>query len=404
MLVFTLALTAGPAWAGSKYKVLHNFTHGHDGGLPQGSLTLDRKGNVFGAAGGGGGSGCGGNGCGVVFELKAQSKGKWRETILHEFADGNDGAFPDGSLVFDAAGNLFGTLSGDIGVGVSGVFELSPGSHGWHNTVIYSPGGCCLALGKSGRLYGAVGPGKYGGGAISELIDTSKGWSLKTLYSFCKPPGCPDGVEPRDPLTWDAAGNLYGTTLYGGNGSPKCPGNLGCGVAFQMTHNAGGTWKYHVLHRFAAFKSDGQYPDGGLIVDAAGNAYGVAAYGGVHANGTIFELTRSSGGRWKQTVLYDFPNCAEGCLPGFTMVFDKAGNLYGVGAGGLADCQGYTCGVVFKLTPQASGKWKYSVVHKFTGTDGGFPNGVIIDAKGNLYGTTQAFGAYGYGVAYELTP
>jgi hypothetical protein len=235
------------------------------------------------------------------------------------------------------------------------------------------------------------------------LIHTSKGWALKTLYSFCSQNYCADGENPIAPLTWDATGNLYGTTLYGGNA--LCPGNLGCGVAFQMTRKADGTWKYHVLHRYAAFPTDGQYPDGGLVVDASGNAYGVTAYGGIHGNGTVFKLTPpSSHGHWKQNVLYDFPTCANGCLPGTTLVFDKAGNLYGVASGGLKDCQGFTCGVVFKLTRQAGGKWKYSVVHKFTGTDGGFPNGVIIDAKGNLYGTTQSFGKYGYGVAYEITP
>jgi len=104
-------------------------------------------------------------------------------------------------------------------------------------------------------------------------------------------------------------------------------------------------------------------------------------------------------------VLYDFPDYAEGTNPGYAMGFDKAGNLYGVAAsGGLADCGGYTCGVVFKLTPQKNGKWKYSVLHKFAGADGGFPLGVILDDKGNLYGTTQAFGKYGAGVAFEITP
>ena len=138
-------------------------------------------------------------------------------------------------------------------------------------------------------------------------------------------------------------------------------------------------------------------------MDASGRLYGNTALGGAHDNGTIFKFT-PSGGQWKQTVLYDFPDCADGCGPGGTLVFDKAGNLYGAASGGLADCQGYACGVIFKLTPQAGGKWKYSVVHKFEGTDGGFPYGVILDDKGNLYGTTQAFGAYGFGVAFEITP
>lgn len=171
-----------------------------------------------------------------------------------------------------------------------------------------------------------------------------------------------------------------------------------------MTPNSDGTWTYHVLHRFANFKTDGQLPDGGLVVDASGNAYGVTAYGGIHGNGTVFEFTRSSEGHWKQTVLYDFPNCADGCLPGTTMVFDRAGNLYGTASGGVAECGGYTCGVVLKLTRVTGGKWKYGVLHKFNGPDGGFPYGVILDGKGNLYGTTQAFGKYNAGVAFEITP
>src|ERR1700674_614681 len=396
------------ARAATKYQVLHNFTacgkFDTDGCFPTGILTLDEVGNVYGAAGGGGRVGCEDNGCGIVCELTPHSNGKWSESVLHRFAGGQDGAFPDGGLVFDAAGNLFGAMAGNAGAARSGVFELSPSSHGWRNTVIYSPGGCCLVVGKTGSLYGGVGPGKYGAGAISELVHSSNGWTLKTLYSFCDP-NCGYGEGLGAPLTWDAAGNLYGTTFFGGNGPPKCPGSLGCGVAFQMTPNRDGSWKYHVLHRFAAFPTDGQYPNGGLAVDTSGSVYGVTAYGGVHGNGTVFKLMPSSGGHWKQTVLYDFPNCDSGCGPFWTPVFDRAGNLYGVGTGGLANCQAYTCGVVFKLAPQAGGKWKYSVVHKFTGTDyGGFPNGVIIDDKGNLFGTTQAFGAFGYGVAFEITP
>jgi uncharacterized repeat protein (TIGR03803 family) len=158
-----------------------------------------------------------------------------------------------------------------------------------------------------------------------------------------------------------------------------------------------------VLHRFAAFPSDGQYPNGGLAVSRSGSVYGVTAYGGVHGNGTVFQLTPSSGGHWKQTVLYDLPSCDSGCGPFWTPVFDKAGNLYGVASGGKFSCP-QTCGVVFKLTPQAGGKWKYSLVHKFNGTDGDGPNGLTIDGAGNLYGTTMSGGQYNYGVAFKLTP
>jgi len=111
-----------------------------------------------------------------------------------------------------------------------------------------------------------------------------------------------------------------------------------------------------------------------------------------------------SGGHWKKTVLYDFPHCSDGCYPGYAMVFDKAGNLYGTASGGLPSCAGYDCGVVYKLAPQKSGKWKYSVVHKLTGADGEYPLGLVIDSKGNLFGTTQSFGKYYAGTAFEIVP
>jgi len=409
ILVATLALVlAANAHAGSKYQVLHNFGAGKDGSIPSGPLTLDNKGNLYGATGAGGGFGCDGYGCGTIFQLAHQVSGKWTEKSLHDFADNGDSADPRGNLVFDRAGNLFGTLNG-AGTGQGALFELSPG-FSWNLSLFweheeFSPG---LLLNKAGDLVGFFGAGQYQTGAIGELSPGSKGWTYTLLYSFGGGGGG-NGWGPDAPMSWDAHGNLYGTALYGGNsyssGHQKfCPDGSGCGVAFQMTPSSDGTWKYHVLHRFANFKNDGQSPDGGLVVDAPGNVYGVTAYGGAYGNGTVFEFTPSSGGRWKQTVLYDFPNCSNGCLPGFTLAFDKAGNLYGAASGGLADCDGYTCGVIFKLTPQKNGTWQYNVLHKFNGADGGFPYGVILDDKGNLYGTTQAFGKYNSGVAFEITP
>jgi hypothetical protein len=405
VLVCALALAAVPAGAVVKYRVLHNFTNGPDGGTPGFNAILDSNGNLYGVTYGGGPECQSKRYCGTVFELTRQANGRWLEKVLHNFTTLSEGDGPNGGPALDEKGNLYGAARGGPN-GTAALYQLVPGRRGWDYSLIYDEGaGLSVLFDTANNIYGFIGPGQYGAGAVSELTRGSKGWSLKTLYSFCSQNQCSDGEGPIAPLTWDAVGNLYGTTLHGGNGPPKCRNSgLGCGVAFQMTPKSDGTWTYHVLHRFAAFKTDGQFPDGGLVVDASGTAYGVTAYGGVHGNGTVFTLTPSSGGRWKQTVLYDFPDCANGCLPGTTLVFDKAGDLYGVSSGGLADCQGYTCGLIFKLTPQAGGKWKYSVVHKFTGTDGGFPNGVIMDDKGNLYGTTQAFGKYGYGVAFEITP
>jgi uncharacterized repeat protein (TIGR03803 family) len=401
-LLFGITLVAPQAWAATKYKILHTFIDHKDGGLPGFNLVLDHDGNLYGVTyRGGTGTTCSG-GCGTVFELTLKANGTWSEEVLHNFASFSEGDGPNSGVVLDGYGNLYGVA---LASGTSAVFEMIPRRHGWHYGLIYNQGSQAgLTMDSARNIYGYIGPGKYGDGEISELVRGSDDWNLELLYSFCNPQSCADGDGPVAPLSWDSAGNLYGTMLYGGNGPPKCPGLLGCGVAFEMTPNSDGTWKYNVPHRFAAFADDGQYPDGGLVVDASGSAYGVTAYGGVHGSGRVFKLTPASDGQWKQTVLYDFSNCANGCFPGTTLVFDKAGNLYGVGSGGLGDCQGYACGLVFKLTRQSGGKWKYCVVHKFTGTDGGFPNGVIIDGKGNLYGTTQAFGADGYGVAFEITP
>jgi uncharacterized repeat protein (TIGR03803 family) len=357
---------------------------------------------VYGVTGSGGTGQCSDYGCGIVFELVHRPSGSWQEEILHNFAGGNDGAFPWGDLIFDPTGNLYGTMVGDPNLDVGGAFELSPSANGWSNTILYTHGaGPCLLMDKLGDLFGAIGPGQYyGAGAIGELISPgNNGWLYKQLYSFCSEYRCEDGYGPYAPPIWDAHGNLYDTTYYGG--VPNCS----CGVAFQVLPNGDGTWTYHVLHRFGSFKGDGEGPAAGFVMDAAGNLYGNTVFGGPNSNGTVFKLTHTSGGHWKETALYDFPDCTKGCLPAGTMVFDKAGNLYGVSSGGQPDCGGYTCGVVFKMTPSGkNGKWKYSVVHTFNGTDGDSPVAVILDSKGDIFGTTSSGGTYNWGVAFEITP
>jgi uncharacterized repeat protein (TIGR03803 family) len=297
---------------------------------------------------------------------------------------------------------LYGTIQGDGSVDVAGVFELQPTSGGWHNTILYSDNaGPGLVSDKLGNLYGDIGPGNYFGiGAIGELSPGSKGWTYTDLFNF----NPTVGYLPPAPPIWDGKGNMFGTTADGGITQPECWTSSGCGVIFDMTPKQDGSWTYHILHRFASFPTDGQSPDGGLAMDASGNLYGDTVYGGAHNQGRLFKLTFSAK-HWKEATLYDFPNCADGCYPAGTPVFDKAGNLYATASGGLTDCGGYTCGVVFKLTPQQNGKWSYSVVYKLHGTDGdSLPYGVIVDPKGNLFGTTSAGGTYNSGVAFEITP
>jgi uncharacterized repeat protein (TIGR03803 family) len=401
-----IALSLSPcAWGGTKFKVLHNFGAGKDGSGPFGSLILDGRGNLYGVTGSGGTGQCSDYGCGTVFELGPKPKGIWSEKVLHNFTAGGDGSAPWGSLLTDRAGNLYGTLHGDLSFAVDGAFKLGRASGQWVNVVIYNGyAGPGLLFDHLGNLYGDIGSGQYKEGAIGELTAGSGGWAYSPLYSYCARYNCPGGTDQPAPPVWDGKGNLFGTTYEGGIDRPACWTNAGCGVIFEMTPNGDGSWAYHVLHRFASYFGDGQTPAAGLVIDAAGNFYGNTSLGGANNNGTVFKFSFVDG-NWKKTVLYDFPNYANGVNPGNTMVFDKLGNLYGVAtSGGIVGCGGYTCGVVFKLTPQKSGKWKYTVLHKLTGADGGFPWGVIVDGKGNIFGTTPQFGKYDAGTAFEITP
>ena len=402
--VLAVCLFLAPAALGAvKCKVLHSFGTAGDGTVPAGAPVLDGEGNLYGVTGGGGTGQCSDYGCGTVYELMPGNNGKWKEVILHSFTAGSDGAGPWGAPVFDVSGDLYGAMVGDSSYAVGGVFELIPKPGGWSNDVIYASGaGPGLVMDGSGNLYGGIGDGRYKYyGAIAELSPGSGGWNYADLYDFCSQYGCPDGWGLYYPLIWDGPDKLYGTTYYGGMGLQQCL--YGCGVIFRMIRESDGMWSYHVLHRFDPSTKDGLSPAAGLVMDAAGNFYGNTVGGGPNKTGTVFKLAYS-GGRWKETQLYAFPNCADGCLPSGTMVFDKAGNLYGTASGGIVACGGETCGTVFKLTPQKNGKWKYSVVYKFHGPDGFGPVAVITDDKGHLFGTTGSGGKYNWGVAFEITP
>jgi len=392
-LVFAFTLSG---LAATKYKVLHNFGAGSDGQYPAGGVTPDSRGNLYGATTGGD-TGCKGEGSGGTLFRLAPSGDRWREKILYCFAGQYIDGFPDSGLTVDGSGDLFGTAAGGPG-GLGDVFELTPSGGGWNFSTIYAyHGGCCLVLDQAGNLYGGIGQGKYHAGAIGELSPGSNGWIYTDLYDFCPPPRyCGSGELPYAPLSWDLHGNLYGTTLEGGEGE-------GYGVVFRMTPNGDGTWNYRVIHYFGIRQNDGILPYAGLVLDAAGNAYGATSAGGVNNTGVVFELSPSPGGHWKETILYDFPHCVpDGCAPVFTLTLDQDGNLYGSAQGGDTKCG--PCGVVFKLAPQKNGKWEYSVVHTFHGSDGAGPYGVILDSKGNIFGTTGGGGKYNMGVAFELTP
>jgi len=398
-LVLTVQLSAQ-----AKLKVLHNFGAPTDGNVPSGPLLLDTHGNLYGVTTGGPGQGA----YGTTFELMPQTNGTWREQILYKFTGGTGGAFPWGGLVSDASGNLYGTLESSTNA-VGGVFELKRSAGTWTNDILYSDGialsaGPGLAFDKLGNLYGNIGPGQEYG-AIGELSPGSAGWTYTDVYNYCSQSGCPGGwIMPAPPIS-DREGNLWGTTEAGGINQSPCWTTQGCGVIFEMTPNGDGAWTYNVMHEFASSSTDGQWPIGGLVMDAAGNFYGGTWEGGAHNLGTIFKLSNVDG-TWQETILYDFPNCNQGCDVEGTLGIDTAGNLYGTAGGGRNGCAGYACGVIFKLAPQSHGAWKYTMLYNFSETSGGVApfHGVILDSKGNLYGVTSNFGKYNLGTSFELTP
>ncbi|MGA8149439.1 MAG: choice-of-anchor tandem repeat GloVer-containing protein [Terriglobales bacterium] len=355
-LVATLVLVSG-AWAQSTYKVLHRFT-GTDGNSPSAGLIFDQSGNLYGTTRYGGG-----NGSGVVFELIPNQDGSWTESVVHSFTGSYDGYRPFATLIFDQAGSLYGTTQYGGAKRGGIVFELTPSAGGsWKESILYN-----------------FSDGNYGG-------------------------------EPLDSVVLDQTGNLYGTTTSGGN-LGGCSAT-GCGVVFKLTPMPGGSWKETKLHRFTGGK-DGGVPYAGLIFDQAGNLYGTTTSRGnlSYCNGTgcgvVFKLTPMPGGSWKETALHQFTGGKDGASPYASLIFDQSGNLYGTttSGGNLSYCNGTGCGVVFKLTPMPDGSWKETALHRFTGgKDGASPYArLIFDSAGNVYGTTWGGGAGGYGVVFKLT-
>lgn len=393
LTMITLATTAS---AVSKERVLYTFTGGTDGGNPSSGLISDEAGNLYGMTGGGGA-----NRLGTVFELQ-RSNGNWTEIVLHSFSGGADGFSPLGGLIMDKAGNLYGTTPAG-GLYVFGtVFELSPSSNGWTESILYnftggpdggSPGNGSMVFDGIGNLYGTTqGGGAYGYGVVFELSLSSGGWTESVLHSFSETTS--DGGYPTS-VVLDSKGDLYGTTTEGGTYTR--------GTVFRLSPS-GESWKETILHNFAEDNEDGGHSVSGITI-TGGNLFGATEYGGPYALGTIYELTREKH-QWKETRLDNFTNNGvDGFAPECVVTFDKAGNLYGTTYGGGKD--GY--GTVFELTHSRTG-WKQALLHSFNGASGGgyLTFGVIRDGKGNLYGTTQCGGSDrdcgGYGVVFEILP
>lgn len=416
-VVVATTIVAVPEAQAQTFQVLHTFTGG-DGIGPDAGLTMDRAGRLYGTVNGGTGndgsvfrmaeSGSGwvltplhqfvrpltngngpdakvifgpdgnlysttaiggdeqadcvndGQGCGLVFKLQPPATAcvsflcPWTETVLYRFTGQPDGDLP-GEVIFDAAGNLYGTTS-------------SGGTGDCSNN----------------------GDPNYGCGTVYELSPSGSGWTEKVIYSF---QDGDDGQSPVGGLIFDAAGNLYGVA-QGGSG--------GKGVVYELSPS-NGVWTEKTVHAFQG--SDGDGPWGMLVADPSGNLYGLTSTGGAYNFGTVFELTKP--GTWNFQLLYSFSGSTTGTYPQGGLARDNAGNLYGTTYSGGT----YDYGVAFKLS-FSNGNWIESALHDFTVSDGIDLTGqLLIDSSGNIYGTAQEGGdssdcypSLGCGTVWEISP
>jgi len=414
VLVAALSLVCIRDVSASTEQVLYSFSAKQDGGQPNCALVFGQKGILYGTAQVGGNlSACKGMGCGAVYELKYTAHG-WKETVVFSF-NGSNGDSPVSSVIMGNTQTLYGTTAyGGGGHGV--VFQLMSGSNQtWRETLLHTfmgsqdgstPFGDLLAD-SNGNLYGTTRYGPSSGhnrgyGVVFELERRKDGWSEKKLYEFT---GAPDGADPYSGLASDGQGNLYGTTFNGGNTNSNC-WQASCGTVFMLSPQSSGVYKEKVLHTFCSGScGDGGNPKGGVIFDDKGNLYGTTVRN-AGSKGTVFELSPNSDGTWTETVIYSFGG-RDGMDPDGGLVLDEKGNLYGTtDVGGVGGNCPSGCGTVFELTPNLAGGWSESVLHYFGAEgDGTHPRrNLIIDKAGNLYGVTPTGGLYGQGTIFEITP
>ena len=389
-----LAVSSAQAQTYTK-TTLHEFTGGTDGALPNTRLIMDKAGNLYGVTQTGGKFYNG-----TIFKVDVSGN----ETVLHTFTEAPYGAGPSGRLTMDAVGNLYGTTIGGGAYGFGTIFEFSKGGT---YTVLYNfnggqygstPEGGLLYVEGEGSFFGTTFLGgnlkvcSSGCGIVYKLAKNSSGWTLTVLHAFN---GRPDGTSPYGELTRDAQGYLYGTTQTGG------ASNVGTIFKVRGRQEA-------VVYSFAG-GSDGQFPSSGLLLDSAGNLYGTTPSGGggrkcvggySNGCGTVYKVDASG----HETVLYAFTGGADGAFPNDRLVTDAAGNLYGTTQQGGE--KPYS-GTAYEVDSTGT----ETVLYNFLGgKDGRFPDGLAIDAAGNLYGVTELGGLKSClfesscGTVFKLTP
>jgi uncharacterized repeat protein (TIGR03803 family) len=400
-LLFTASL------AHSQDRILVSFSGTGNGSRPQCILAMDSHGNLYGTTATGGNT----NG-GLVFKVTPHGGGVWTEQTIYSFDSAANGTGPTGGVALDAAGNVYGTTVSGGAFGLGTAFELSPQAGGTYTeTVIHSFGStgdgifpyAQVIFDAAGNLYGttafggAFGTGEQGGGTVFELSPQSGGlWSEQVLHSFASGQ---DGVQVSGGVALDAAGNLYGATFVGGTHND--------GIIYELSPQTGGAWTETIVHNFSGGTADGRLPMAGVTLDAAGNVYGTTYGGGPYARGVVFELVPQGGGVWSEKGLHAFGNGLDGANPEGEVLLDAAGNVYGTTFDGGKYGQSYGGVGTFYELSQTAGHWSEVRLFNFGGTnkDAGYPmSGLIFDPLGNIYGTTTGGGEVGNGTVFEIKP
>jgi uncharacterized repeat protein (TIGR03803 family) len=360
---------------------LASFT-GTGGANPSGGLIADANGDLFGTTSSGGTGG-------TVFELAPNGSSYTLNTLVRFKI--TDGASPIGGLIADANGDLFGTTEYG-GASYGTVFQLAwnGSSYTLNSLVSFNGTDGAYPLGSlianaNGDLFGTTSSGgASNAGTVFELAPNGSSYTLNTLVSF----NSTDGANPYGSLIADANGDLFGTSNKGGAS--------GDGTVFELAWN-GSSYTLNTLVSFNG--TDGANPYGSLIADANGDLFGTTSSGGASGDGTVFELT-PNGSSYTLNTLVSFSG-TDGAFPTSSLIADANGDLFGItnqgGANGV--------GTVFELTPNGSSYTLNTLVSfSFSGTDGAYPQGsLIVDANGDLFGTTVGGGASGDGTVFEIS-
>jgi len=382
--MLALVLIAAPRAQAQTETVLYNFTGGSDGGNPQSRLTFDQAGNLYGTTYGGGQFGYG-----TVFELSPNGSGGWNESVLYSFTGGADGANPNyAHMIFDSAGNLYGTAANGGASGLGVVFELSLEGTSWTETVLYSfAGGATGAhpingpiMDPAGNLYGTTSLSEPSGvdvQAVYELSPSSGGWAEQVIYN--------EKDYSYSGLAMDGAGNIFGNSWF---------------TLFKLSPNGSGGWNPTVLHTFGKHH-DGVVAYGTPALDSNADIFGTTWEGGGQGCGIVYAMYHP----YIYSQDYDIPHVfwdisISGYAPWGGVTIDPSGNIYGTTTQGGA----YHDGTVYEVSPW-EGMYNWKVLWSFNYSDGYSPvASLILDSAGRLYGTTPRGGSSGAGVVFEVNP